>query len=208
MQGVVTKTSLQNSAAQRGHYENAERMLLASFVTGLIGNPSVQVRYASPQNLDQVLKIALSVQEAENRRSLVKASMPVSITRLDSILLARRIALAMDRVAQRKRSTRQTRREVSIMQLLVTTRNQRPRELGMRRRRRPFDVTNVKGSAILEGSVRRAKRERPVQRTCLEGGIPLSVRDVHGPPANGPHQKRTGSAKRKPRIRETRERRK
>ena len=110
----------------------------------------------------------------------MKASMPVSITRLDSIFLVCRIALAMDRVAQRKRSTRRTRREVSIMQLLVT-RNQRPRELGMRRRRRPFDVTNVKGSAILEGSVRSAKRNRPVQRTRLEGGIPLSVRNVHGP---------------------------
>jgi len=36
-------------------------------------------------------------------RSLVKASIPVSITRLDSILVARRIALATDRVAQRKK---------------------------------------------------------------------------------------------------------
>ena len=67
MQGVVTKTSLQNSAAQRGHYENAERMLLASFVTGLIGTPGRQVRYASPQHLDQALKIALSIQEAERQ---------------------------------------------------------------------------------------------------------------------------------------------
>ena len=67
------------------------------------------------------------------------------------------------------------------MQLLVTTRNQRPRELGMRRRRRPFYVTNVKGSAILEGSIGRANRDRPVQRTRLEGGIPLTVRNFHGP---------------------------
>jgi len=124
--------------------------------------------------------------------------MPVSITRLDSILLARRVAVAMDRVAQRKRSTRRTKRKVSVIQLLVTTINHRPGELGMRRQRRPFDVTNVKGSAILEGSVRRAKREGPVQGTRLEEGIPLSVRDVHDPPAKGPHLKRTGSAKRKP----------
>ena len=87
----------------------------------------------------------------------------------------------MDRVAQRKRSTRRTSHKVSIMHLLVTTWNQRPRELEMRRRRRPFYVTNAKVSAILEGSVRSAKRNRPVQRTRLEGGIPLSVRNVHGP---------------------------
>ena len=42
-------------------------MLLASFVTGLIGTPGRQVRYASPQHLDQALKIALSVQEAEKK---------------------------------------------------------------------------------------------------------------------------------------------
>ena len=125
----------------------------------------------------------------------MKASMPVSITRLDSILLARRVAVAMDRVAQRKRSTRRTKRKVSVIQLLVTTINHRPGELGMRRQRRPFDVTNVKGSAIL--GVSDAPKERPVQRTRLEGGIPLSVRDVHGPPAKGPHQKTSRECEKK-----------
>lgn len=64
-QKLVCKTD--DPVAQRVHYENAERMLLASFVTGLIGTPGRQVRYASPQNLDQALKIALSVQEAEKQ---------------------------------------------------------------------------------------------------------------------------------------------
>jgi tRNA A37 N6-isopentenylltransferase MiaA len=51
--------------AQRIHRENAERMLLASFVAGLTGVLGRQVRYAKPQTLKQALKIALSVQEAE-----------------------------------------------------------------------------------------------------------------------------------------------
>jgi len=51
--------------AHRVHYENSERMRLASFVTGLIGTPGRHVRYASPQHLDQALKFALSIQEAE-----------------------------------------------------------------------------------------------------------------------------------------------
>jgi hypothetical protein len=42
-------------------------MLLAAFVTGLTGTPGRKVRYANPQNIDQTLNIALSVQEAEKQ---------------------------------------------------------------------------------------------------------------------------------------------
>jgi len=54
-------------AAQRIHRENADRMLLASFVGGLWGIPGKQTRYASPQNFEHALSIALTVQEAENQ---------------------------------------------------------------------------------------------------------------------------------------------
>jgi tRNA A37 N6-isopentenylltransferase MiaA len=53
--------------AQRIHQENAERMLLASFVTWLHGAPFKQVRYANPQTMKQALTITLSVQEAEKQ---------------------------------------------------------------------------------------------------------------------------------------------
>jgi hypothetical protein len=53
--------------AQRVHNENAERMILATFVTGLKGIPGRQVRYANPQTLEQALQIALFVQEAERQ---------------------------------------------------------------------------------------------------------------------------------------------
>ena len=70
-QKQVCKTD--DPVAQRVHYENAERMLLARFVTELIGTPGRQVRYASPQHLDQALKIALSVQQAEKQEKFSKS---------------------------------------------------------------------------------------------------------------------------------------
>ena len=53
--------------AQRIHQENAERMLLAAFVSGLIGMPGKQCRYSNPQNLQQALSIALTVEQAEKQ---------------------------------------------------------------------------------------------------------------------------------------------
>jgi hypothetical protein len=47
------------------HRENAERMLLASYISGLVGVPGKQVRYASPVSMDQAIRIAVSVEETE-----------------------------------------------------------------------------------------------------------------------------------------------
>jgi len=54
-----------NPVAQGVHSENAERMLLARYVAGLIGVPGKQVRYASPVSVQEAIRIAVSVQEAE-----------------------------------------------------------------------------------------------------------------------------------------------
>ena len=56
--------------AQRIHNENAERMLLASFVSGLVGSPGLQCRYANPQSMEHALRIALAVQEAERQEKI------------------------------------------------------------------------------------------------------------------------------------------
>jgi len=64
-QKVMCKTG--DPVAQRIHRENAERMLLASFVAGLAGAPGKQVRYASPRDIQTALSIALAVQEAEKQ---------------------------------------------------------------------------------------------------------------------------------------------
>jgi len=53
--------------AQRVHRENAEHMLLASYVAGLSGVPGTQVRYASPISVEQAIRIAVSVQDAERQ---------------------------------------------------------------------------------------------------------------------------------------------
>jgi len=57
----------EDPVAQRIHRENAERMLLASFVSGLYETPGTQVRYANVQSLSEALKIAIAVQEAEKQ---------------------------------------------------------------------------------------------------------------------------------------------
>jgi len=53
--------------AEGVHRENAERMLLASYVVGLTGVPGRQVRYASPVSVEEAIRIAVSVQEAERQ---------------------------------------------------------------------------------------------------------------------------------------------
>ena len=64
-QKIMCKTS--DPVAQHIHGENAERMLLASFIAGLMGTPGKQVRYVSPRDIGQALSTALAVQEAEKQ---------------------------------------------------------------------------------------------------------------------------------------------
>jgi hypothetical protein len=51
--------------AQRLYNEQADRFLLASYVSGLIGTPGTQVRYALPRTLKEAIKIAVTVEQAE-----------------------------------------------------------------------------------------------------------------------------------------------
>jgi len=44
-------------------------MLLASFVSGLIGPVGKHMRYASPSSMHQVLQIALAVEQAEKQET-------------------------------------------------------------------------------------------------------------------------------------------
>ena len=49
-QGLAQKIiyKVDDPVAQRVHNENAERMLLGTFITGLIGAPGLQLRYSNP----------------------------------------------------------------------------------------------------------------------------------------------------------------
>ena len=64
-QKIMGKTD--DPVARRIHRENAERMLLASFISGLAGKFGKHVRYQSPRNFEQALQIVLAVQEAEKQ---------------------------------------------------------------------------------------------------------------------------------------------
>ena len=52
---------------QRIHKENTDRMLLASFVSGLGGSVGHHVRISCPRSLPEALNLALAVQEAERQ---------------------------------------------------------------------------------------------------------------------------------------------
>jgi len=62
---------VENPALQKLYYEKAKRMLLASFTAGLMGTPRRQVRFLMPKSLDEALKIAITVDQADlqERRS-------------------------------------------------------------------------------------------------------------------------------------------
>jgi hypothetical protein len=64
-QKIVCK--VEDPLAQAIHYQNAERMLLANFISGLAGEPGRQVKYANPSTMEQALRIALSVDEAQKQ---------------------------------------------------------------------------------------------------------------------------------------------
>ena len=60
-----TMPHVDDPALQKLHYEHAERMLLASFTSGLVGTPGRHVRFSLPKNLQDALRIAVTVQQAE-----------------------------------------------------------------------------------------------------------------------------------------------
>ena len=64
-QKIMGKTD--DPVARRVHRENAEHMLLPSFISGLAGKVGKYVRYQSPRNLEQALQIVLAVQEAQKQ---------------------------------------------------------------------------------------------------------------------------------------------
>jgi len=58
------------------HQENAESMLLAAFVSGLVGVPGRQCPFSNPQNIQQALSIALTVDQAEKKSVSMRVFIP------------------------------------------------------------------------------------------------------------------------------------
>jgi len=121
--------------AQRVHRENAERMLLASYLAGLIGVPGTQVRYASPVSIEEAIRIAVSVQEAERQEKFNKF--------LCATTTAERVATAVRDT--RSVHVRPAKQRVDARRFQGVPTRQRPRALGTRRPSLPYAVTNAKG---------------------------------------------------------------
>ena len=62
---MKTVPKVEDATLQKFHYDQAQRMLLSTFIAGLFGNPGQQVRYQMPATVDQALQIAITVFEGE-----------------------------------------------------------------------------------------------------------------------------------------------
>jgi len=60
-----TVPQVEDPRMQNLYYEQAERMLLASFTSSLVGIPGRQARYAIPKSMDEALKVAITVNQTE-----------------------------------------------------------------------------------------------------------------------------------------------
>ena len=62
---MKTVPKVEDTLLQKFHYDQAERMLLSTFIAGLYGNPGRQVRFQMPATVEMALHIAITVFEAE-----------------------------------------------------------------------------------------------------------------------------------------------
>jgi hypothetical protein len=60
-----TVPKVEDPVLQKFHFDQAQRMLLAAYVSGLVGNPGQQVRFRMPKTLEEAVQIAVTVHEAE-----------------------------------------------------------------------------------------------------------------------------------------------
>jgi hypothetical protein len=64
---MKTVPKVEDEQQQKFHYDQAERLLLSTFVGGLLGNPGQQVRFQMPPTVGAALRIAMTVYEAERQ---------------------------------------------------------------------------------------------------------------------------------------------
>jgi hypothetical protein len=64
---MKTAPKVEDPQLKKFHYDQAERMLLLTFITRLAGNPGHQVKFQMPPTVDQALQIAVTVFEAESQ---------------------------------------------------------------------------------------------------------------------------------------------
>jgi len=137
-------------AAQRIHRENADRMLLASFVGGLWGIPGKQTRYASPRLLNMRCRLPLQFRKQKIKRNLMKPFIQGLMTQFGSYrdhpVGHVEKAVALGAQLTRRRSIT---RVISATGLHVALTSHQIQEPGMSRQKRLSGVTNVTAWAIM-----------------------------------------------------------
>jgi hypothetical protein len=63
-----TVPKVEDLMLQKFHYDQAQRLLLSSFIAGLDGHAGQQCRFQKPSTVDQALGIAVTVYEAERQQ--------------------------------------------------------------------------------------------------------------------------------------------
>jgi len=143
-------------AAQRIHRGNADRMMLASFISGLSDVVGTEVRYQAPRDIEQAVSLALAVQEAEKQEKFNETF----YTRIDnSVRLLSRSPSRPSRVDRKPRRMTNTqadgRCEVSATILHVTLAGRRTQRLRTRRPKLPLGALSAKGLGTSRGSAPR-----------------------------------------------------
>jgi len=198
-QKVVCK--LDDPADQRIHNENADRMLLASFVAGLAGEADRQTRFSNPQSLDQAQKIALTVQEAKKQE---KCSEYFYVSFNNSLKLHSPGRTRHDShephgsaVARRAGNRTQTQRN------MTSRRHNRPKTSGNRNERTKTALRCYESEGF--GHFARecpTRLNRKVSSTDSPGKGNPRERTRRSQPLTSPRKEQIGSVLRRPRIRE------
>jgi len=63
--GMKTVPKVEDPLLQKFYYDQAQRMLLSTFIAGVSGNPGQQLRFQMPATVDEAFQIAVTVFEAE-----------------------------------------------------------------------------------------------------------------------------------------------
>jgi len=140
-------------AVQHIHNENADGMLLASFVVGLAGKQVEKLDFRTRSLWIKLWKLLLPSMKRKSRKRLAKVFMPVSQTRWNCMLPAGRAVIVTSPTAELRRGERATARKRSAIWRHAPLTCQRPQQTGMNKRKLRLDVMNARDSDTSQRSV-------------------------------------------------------
>ena len=68
---MKTVPKVEDPLLQKFHHDQAQRMLLSTFIAGVFGNPGQQLRFQMPATVDEAHQIAVKVFEAEAQEKTI-----------------------------------------------------------------------------------------------------------------------------------------